>query len=88
MRKRELRYFPHLRLRWCHPFLMRLFWRREGVPDTEMYADMKSTLALESVCAEYQPVPGKNFICWDWMALYGGDTFSMDHVNAVLRERL
>ena len=54
----------------------------------QTHADMKSTLALESVCAEYQPVPGKNFICWDWMALYGGDTFSMDHVTAVLRERL
>ena len=52
----------------------------------QTYADMKSTLALESVCAEYQPMLWEEFHLLGLDGAYGGDIFSMDHVTACFKE--
>lgn len=53
----------------------------------DAYADMKSELALDSACAEYQPYLWENYhlLCLD--GAYGGNDFSMDQVAGVLYQR-
>lgn len=52
------------------------------------YARMRSELAIESVCAEYQPGLWQDYriLCLD--GSYGGKTFSMDYVTGVLGARI
>lgn len=54
----------------------------------EAYTDMTSELALESVCAEYQPALWEEYhlLCLD--GAYGGETFSMEYVDNILRQRI
>lgn len=54
----------------------------------DSYADMCSELALESVCAEYQPGIWEEYqlLCLD--GAYGGTEFDMDYVTAVLGARV
>ena len=88
MRKRaSITVFSALAFALVASFLMALL-EAGRVYQIQTYADMKSTLALESVCAEYQPVLWEEFHLLGLDGAYGGDTFSMDHVTAVLRERL
>lgn len=54
----------------------------------DAYADMSSELAIESVCAEYQPVLWEEFHLLGLDGAYGGEIFSMKYVTAVLSERL
>lgn len=54
----------------------------------DAYADMSSALAIESVCAEYQPALWENYHLLGLDGAYGGETFSMEYVTAVLSERL
>ena len=88
MRKRaSITVFSALAFALVASFLMALL-EAGRVYQIQTYADMKSALALESVCAEYQPVLWEEFHLLGLDGAYGGDTFSMDHVTAVLRERL
>ena len=88
MRKRaSITVFSALAFALVASFLMALL-EAGRVYQIQTYADMKSTLALESVCAEYQPVLWEEFHLLGLDGAYGGDIFSMDHVTAVLRERL
>ena len=88
MRKRaSITVFSALAFALVASFLMALL-EAGRVYQIQTYADMKSTLALESVCAEYQPVLWEEFHLLGLDGAYGGETFSMDHVTAVLRERL
>ena len=88
MRKRaSITVFSALAFALVVSFLMALL-EAGRVYQIQTYADMKSALALESVCAEYQPVLWEEFHLLGLDGAYGGDTFSMDHVTAVLRERL
>lgn len=52
------------------------------------YADMTTELAIDSVCAEYQPGLWENYrlLCLD--GAYGGETFLVEHVDGVLRSRI
>lgn len=52
------------------------------------YAKMRSELAIESVCAEYQPGLWQEYrlLCLD--GAYGGEKFSMNHVTGVLGARI
>lgn len=52
------------------------------------YADMTSELAVESVCAEYQPALWKEYRLLGLDGAYGGAEFSMEHVTAVLESRI
>lgn len=54
----------------------------------ETYADMSASLAVESVCAEYQPGMWENYHLLGLDGAYGGTEFSTAYVTAVLRERL
>ena len=54
----------------------------------ETYADMCSSLAVESVCAEYQPQLWKEYRLLGLDGAYGGETFSMEQVMGVLGARL
>ena len=88
MRKRaSITVFSALAFALVASFLMALL-EAGRVYQIQTYADMKSTLALESVCAEYQPMLWEEFHLLGLDGAYGGDIFSMDHVTAVLRERL
>ena len=88
MRKRaSITVFSALAFALVASFLMALL-EAGRVYQIQTYADMKSTLALESVCAEYQPVLWEEFHLLGLDGAYGGDIFSMDYVTAVLRERI
>lgn len=52
------------------------------------YAGMRSELAIESVCAEYQPGLWQDYrlLCLD--GAYGGEKFSMDYVTGVFGARI
>ncbi len=50
-------------------------------------ADMSAALAVESVCAEYQPGLWEEYHLLGLDGAYGGPEFSADYVTAVLRER-
>lgn len=54
----------------------------------EAYADMTSELALESVCAEYQPGLWENYdlLCLD--GAYGGSEFSVEYIDGILKQRI
>lgn len=54
----------------------------------DAYADMTSTLALESVCAEYQPKLWEDYHLLGLDGAYGGAGFSIDHVTGVLATRI
>lgn len=54
----------------------------------QTYADMRSVLALESVCAEYQPKLWENYRLLGLDGAYGGENFSMEHVTAALSARI
>lgn len=56
--------------------------------ELEAYADISSALAVESVCAEYQPVLWEDFHMLGLDGAYGGENFSMDYVTAVLLQRI
>lgn len=58
------------------------------VSHLKTYARMRSELAVESVCAEYQPGLWQDYhlLCLD--GAYGGESFSMDHVTGVLGARI
>ena len=52
------------------------------------YMDMTSEMALESVCAEYQPLLWEEYhlLCLD--GAYGGTVFSEEYISSVLAERI
>ena len=52
------------------------------------YADMTTSLAIESVCAEYQPQLWKEYHLLALDGAYGGKSFSMEHVTGVLGARV
>ncbi|MGN0348292.1 MAG: DUF5702 domain-containing protein, partial [Roseburia sp.] len=54
----------------------------------DAYADMTSELALESLCAEYQPMLWENYhlLCLD--GAYGEEDFSMERISGVLKHRI
>lgn len=54
----------------------------------DAYADMTSTLAIESVCAEYQPMLWEDYHLLGLDGAYGGTEFSIDHVTGVLSARI
>lgn len=56
--------------------------------ELEAYADMSSELAIEAVCAEYQPALWEDFHLLGLDGAYGGEDFSMDYVTAVLSQRI
>lgn len=56
--------------------------------ELEAYADISSELAIESVCAEYQPALWENFHLLGLDGAYGAENFSMDYVTAVLSQRI
>ena len=81
MRKRaSITVFSALAFALVASFLMALL-EAGRVYQIQTYADMKSTLALESVCAEYQPMLWEEFHLLGLDGAYGGDTFSMDYVT-------
>lgn len=58
------------------------------VSHLEAYANMRSVLALESVCAEYQPKLWEDYRLLGLDGAYGGQDFSMEYVTAVLSARI
>lgn len=56
--------------------------------ELEAYADISSELAVEAVCAEYQPALWEDFHLLGLDGAYGGGDFSMDYVTAVLSQRI
>lgn len=79
--------FAALSLMLTASFLFALF-EAGRVYMLEAYADMTSELALESVCAEYQPALWEKYhlLCLD--GAYGGKNFSMEYTDGVLRQRI
>lgn len=55
---------------------------------SDAYADMTSELALESVCAEYQPALWEDYrlLCLD--GAYGGETFSAEYAGSAIEQRI
>ena len=71
MRKRaSITVFSALAFALVASFLMALL-EAGRVYQIQTYADMKSTLALESVCAEYQPVLWEEFHLLGWRLRWG-----------------
>lgn len=58
------------------------------VYELDAYAGMTSSLAIESVCAEYQPKLWENYHLLGLDGAYGGTEFSIDHVTGVLSARI
>lgn len=87
MKKGSITVFSALVFMMIASFLFALLESARTV-HLEAYADMSTELAIESVCAEYQPGLWQNYhlLCLD--GAYGGEGFSMDYVTAVLGERI
>lgn len=58
------------------------------VYELNAYADMTSALAIESVCAEYQPKLWEDYHLLGLDGAYGDKEFSMDRVTGVLAARI
>ena len=58
------------------------------VYELDAYAGMTSSLAIESVCAEYQPKLWEDYHLLGLDGAYGGTEFSIDHVTGVLSARI
>ena len=54
----------------------------------DLYADMSTSLAIESVCAEYQPKLWQDYHLLGLDGSYGGEIFSMEQVTGVLGARV